>query len=129
MDIVTYLRNQEGFVCFIGADQEDIEQAEQRLGLKFSQEYRSYVSALGVASYLGHELTGIGLSRHLDVICTTQEERQFANDIPNDWYVVEATHIDGVVFWQNGIGEVFKTSPNCMPQKVADSLLDLLCSI
>ena len=50
----------------------------------------------------------------------------FARDLyenVEELYVVEDTHIEGEMIWQNADGVIFRSFPNGKPEKVADSLL------
>ena len=51
---------------------------------------------------------------------------KFARDLyenVEELYVVEDTHIEGEMIWQNADGVIFRSFPNGKPEKVADSLL------
>lgn len=122
-DIVTSIKEKDGFVSLHRTDDMMIEAAEATLGVTFSDEYRTYVSVLGVASYFGHELTGVCNVPALDVVIVTIQEREFIEGIPADWYVIEQVHIDGIVFWQAGDGTIYRTAPKTEPIKVFCSLL------
>lgn len=102
-----------------------IAEAEQRLNLQFSPEYKSYVTEFGAVSFDGHELTGISDAPALDVVAITKEMRSFAN-VPDAWYVVENAQIDGIVFWQNNDGIIYRTMPCTKPQKVCNTLADYI---
>jgi hypothetical protein len=123
--VITALKEKEAFISLTGASPEDIEAAETELNVKFASDYREYVTALGAASYYGHELTGVCKSKSLDVVKATISEREF-NEVPADWYVLEQTHMDGIVFWQAGDGKVFQTGIKQKPIKVCDSLLEYI---
>lgn len=123
MDIVSIIRSKEDFVSLKGASPEDIAKAEEELKVKFTKEYAEYVSALGAASYYEHELTGVCNSKVLSVVEATKIEKQFL-DIPADWYVIEQTHIDGIVYWQSAEGSIYMTAPNTKARKVYESLIE-----
>ena len=91
------------------ATHEDIEKAEAALQLRFSKEYKEYLQQFGVATFQGHELTGITKSNRLNVVSVTEKEREKMPTIPNSFYVLEEAHIDGIVIWQIVSGEVFQT--------------------
>ncbi len=123
MDIVTTLKKKDGFVSLGGADDSMIERAEKRLNLVFCQDYRTYVAQFGAASYYGHELTGVTNAPALDVVRITEMEKESSESIPQDWYVIERTDIDGIVFWQDArTGKIFRTAPKTMPVEMCDSL-------
>lgn len=102
--------------------EEQIKDAEKRLNLEFSLEYRSYVSEFGVVSANGYELTGICSSPRLNVVDVTICERENNPDVPKDWYVLEQANIDGIVIWQNQKGEVYQTQPCKGIKMIANSI-------
>lgn len=67
--------------------------------------------ALGVASYEGHELTGVCPFPRLSVVSVTQQERAANPAIPSAWYVLEQTNIDDLVIWQDASGAVYQAMP------------------
>ena len=81
---------------------------------------------IGLASFDGHELTGLTNISRLDVVTVTKEQRAINTNIPESWYVVEETNIDGIIIWQNELGHMYQTSPSGIPQKIAHSLLEYI---
>lgn len=105
---------------------QNICEAESVLGLHFSDEYRYYLLAFGVASANGHEFTGICNSPRLNVVDVTLEERKYNPDVPPDYYVVEQANIDGIILWQSQSGKIYQTYPNQPPVPLCNSLCELL---
>lgn len=66
--------------------------------MKFTIEYREYVSEFEAVSYYGHELTGVCKASEADVVNITFDERKFLKGIPSNWYVIEQMHIDELWF-------------------------------
>ena len=104
--IVDLLRAQPAFISAKAPTAQEVTQAEQSLGVTFAADYRDYVAALGVASYEGHELTGVCPFPRLSVVSVTQQERTANPAIPPAWYVLEQTNIDNLVIWQDASGAV-----------------------
>ena len=125
-NIVKAMQEKHGFVALKGASAEQIANAEAALGVKFSEEYRKYVSAFGIASFAAHELTGICTSPRLNVVDVTIEERSTNPELPTDWYVLEQMNIDDVTIWQSSTGEVFQTIPGAKSIKLCGSLSEYL---
>ena len=125
-DLFARLANKPFFTSWGPVSPAAISAAESTLGLTFAEDYREYVGVCGVASFDGHELTGICPFPRLDVVEVTQEERRFNPGIPNGLYVVEQAHIDGIVAWQSASGEVYRTSPGTGPFKLCDSLSEYI---
>lgn len=108
-----------------GASEEEIKMAEQALNLRFATDYRTYIDAFGVASFAGHELTGVCKSKRLSVVDVTLEERN-NNTVPDDWYVLEQANIDGIVIWQDSNGTVYQTVPGAKAKKLCESLAEYI---
>ena len=126
MNIISVLKEQIEFVSLDGVDFQNIQDAEQTLGLRFSQEYREYVKEFGAASFQGHELTGICGIPYLNVVDVTIMGKKLMPRIEPSWYVIEEAHIDGIIIWQNELGHVYQTSPSGVPIKIANSLLEYI---
>lgn len=126
MNIISILREQTGFVSLDGVDFQIIQDAEQTLGLRFSQEYREYVKEFGVASFQGHELTGICGIPYLNVVDVTIMDKELMPGIEPSWYVIEEAHIDGIVIWQKSSGEIYKTIHGGPPMLMCKSLSDYI---
>lgn len=125
-EIAAKIKNKAGFAALRGADEETVRSAEQTLGVKFADDYRQYVLAYGAASFEGHELTGVCPVPRLNVVDVTKEERSFADSIPQNWYVIEQTHMDGIAIWQTQSGEIYSSSPEHKPLKIFNSLCDYI---
>lgn len=125
MNIVDYIRSQSGALYGLGSEKTVIKEAETILDLSFFDEYKTYLIELGVAAVNGHELTGISESKRLNVADVTSRQKEY-NNVPEDFYVVEETGIDGIVIWQNSNGEIFATQPGLKAEKLCDSILEYL---
>lgn len=125
-DVIQIMQSLPDFYAATGISEEQIIQTEQALGLRFAPDYRRYVSAFGLVSVNGHELTGICASRRLNVADVTLSVKSVTPDIPHDWYVLEEANIDGIVIWQNHTGEVFQTMPGNEPTTLCNSICEYL---
>mgnify|MGYP002520733795 CR=1 FL=1 len=118
-DTLNKLRN---IVTGIRTSDDQIEQAEKELGLKFAPEYIRYVKRFGVFSASSIELTGITDIDRLNVVSATKRERKLNSKIPNDMYVIENLAIDGFVVLQDAFGIIYYISPCYKPKKMFESL-------
>ena len=125
-NIIHLLQNLPDFCSLTGASEQSIQDAEERLGVNFSTEYREYVSSFGVASANGHELTGVCKPTRLNVVNVTLAEREVHSNVPANWYVIEQANIDGIVIWQAPSGEIYQTTPNTNPQLIYSSLAEYI---
>lgn len=107
----------------------EITDAELQLRLRFSDEYKKYLSTFGAIMADGIELTGIARSEHRHVVPVTKHEWELNPNVPHTMYVVESTGIDGIIIWQNTNGVIYQTSPNSQPKQIAMTLNDYLTDI
>lgn len=103
-----------------------ITDAELQLRVTFANDYKEYLSAFGAIMASGIELTGIAKAEHRNVVQVTLKERQLNSKIPHNMYVIEDTHIDGIVIWQDTNGNIYKSQPGADPQIISDSLVDYI---
>ena len=123
-DFTSVIEQKKAFHSLKGVTIETIKEAEEKLGLKFAKEYTDYLQKYGVASFFGHELTGLCTSARLNVVDVTIDERQYNQEVPQQLYVVEETNFDNVVVWQDVAGVVYKTAPGEKAKKVGTSLAE-----
>lgn len=122
---VEKLRQYGDFMESRGVSLKEINEAERQLHVEFSDEYKEYLAECGVATANGYEFTGISQSKRLDVVCVTEKERKNVREIPEGAYVVEQTHIDGVVIWQIKGGTVYQSQGDSFI-KICDSLYEYI---
>lgn len=106
-EIVDLLRAQPAFISIKAPTAQEVTQAEQ---------------SLGVASYEGHELTGVCPFPRLSVVSVTRQERAANPAIPSTWYVLEQTNIDDLVIWQDASGAVYQAIPGRAPEKISTTM-------
>ena len=110
------------------ADSSAIESAEKELGLKFASEYKEYLAELGSVLADDIEITGIAKSKNRNVVAVTKREWDLNSQVEHNMYVVENLAIDGIIIWQDELGNVYETSPNKNAKKVANSLAEYIVS-
>ena len=125
-NIVDKLKRKDCFCSLKGVAEEEIREAEQALGLTFAKEYADYLRAFGLASFQGHELTGIIKSPRLNVVTQTVLGKEANPRVSDDFYVIETANIDGIVIWQKSSGEIFETVFDSGPVLICESLGDYI---
>ena len=88
-----------------GANEVDIVEAEEKLELKFADEYREYLSAFAIAAIDGNEFTGLSKSSRTNVVPVTQNQRRLLHGIPDDQGKGEAIPFHGPVFLPDPPGQ------------------------
>jgi hypothetical protein len=91
-----------------GASNELIEEAERQLNLRFSEDYREYLSLFGAISFGSTELTGLNINSHANVVSVTLKESQINKSFPKGSIVVENTGMEGLLVLQKEDGEVYE---------------------
>ena len=127
MSIYTLLKSKPDYIGANGSDLTLINCAEKQLGIAFTEEYKKYLQNIGLASYDGHELTGICSSKRLNVVDVTLDARKI-HPVPSDWYVIEEANIDDIVIWQAPNGAIYQSTPQSKPQQIANSFSDYILS-
>jgi len=109
-----------------GASNEQIADAEERLGLKFAPEFHDYLTRFGYVAINGCELTGLGAEGFDGVVEITLDARNRIGEHLENLYVVEQTNIDGILIWQDFTGTIYQSAPGVKPTPIAKSLGDYL---
>ena len=92
--------------------------------LRFADDYKEYLHQFGAVSCGGHELTGFSEDANLDVVKVTGKNLESNPNVKMPLYVIEETHIDGIVIWQSQSGEVFKAEYKDTPVKIFESFTE-----
>jgi len=121
--LVEYLQKHPDLLAGIGVSADAVRDAETKLSTSFSNEYRDYLLSFGIAALNGHELTGLGSSKRVNVVDVTLANRERYKGT-NQLYVVEEANIDGIVIWQSSAGEIYQTLLGEDPIKYAESLFE-----
>ena len=103
-----------------------IADAELQLRISFANEYKEYLAAFGAIMADGIELTGIAKSEHRNVVAQTQSEWKLNTKIPHNMYVIENTHVDGIIIWQDTNGLIYQSSPSSDAKQIAGSLAEYI---
>lgn len=123
---IDMLSQNEKFESGTPATLDSIKKAEDELSLAFSDEYREYLLKYGCASFIGHIFTGISRYPGVSVVSVTEDARLYNPQVSGEFYVIEETHMDGVVIWQKASGEIYQSAPGSGFVKICDSLLEYI---
>ncbi len=123
-NIIEELKKKRDFYAETGVSSEEIKKAEKTLGVEFSDDYKEYLQEFGSVSCSGHELTGFSADEALDVVKATEMNKKENPNIDKTLYVIEEAHIDGIVIWQAGTGEIYCAEYRDKPKKIFDSFVE-----
>lgn len=128
--LINEIKARKGLFRLIGANDDQIDDAEKILGLNFSEEYKAYLKEFGCISFDSHEFQGLNTSDRLSVVLTTQFEKMSRKNLfPKDMYVVEVINDGDILILQNNDGEIFELQYNGESKKIYSSLNEYLKSI
>jgi hypothetical protein len=105
---------------------EKIKKAEEKLDLKFADEFCVYLQNYGCLSARGIDLTGITKNKEQNVITVTQREKEYNPYIPKNQYVIENLGIGGIIALQDSSGAVYMTTHKRAPKKMYNTLSEYI---
>lgn len=126
--IIDVINDLEDLIATGAADENSIAEAEKELGLKFADEYKEYLVEFGSVLAEDVEITGIAKSKNRNVVMVTKREWELNPQVEHNMYVVENLAIDGIIIWQDSVGNIYESTPHNKAKKVADSLADYVIS-
>lgn len=126
MSIIELLKSKQDFRHLDGVSTDEIDKAENELGLKFADDYREYLCQFALGAYDSHEFTGICKSPRLSVVSATKREKLENDNISDDMYLIEYVGMENYSIWQNTEGNVFGVPYMDVPKKIYDSLTEYI---
>lgn len=124
-ELIKAIRSNPSFYAEKGASATQIDQAEMDLGLEFALDFKECLREFGALSVGSHELTGFSSDPNLNIVEVTQMNRQ-KHSVAKNLYVIEETHVDGIVIWQDAEGTVYESTPYSFAKEIANSLAEYL---
>lgn len=124
-ELIKAIRSNPSFYAEKGASATQIDQAEKALGLEFAFDFKECLREFGALSVGSHELTGFSSDPNLNIVEVTQMNRQ-KHSVAKNLYVIEETHVDGIVIWQDAEGTVYESTPYSIAKEIANSLAEYL---
>lgn len=97
----------EAYQSFNVSD-EEIAEAEKALGVNFSPDYTAFLRTHGAASFGSHEIVGLGVEGHLNVVTQTLEFKKY---LKPGRYVIENVGVDSVFIVADSAGKLYQASP------------------
>ena len=94
-----------------GCTAEEVQQAQERLGLTFPRPFVDYVRTFGTISFYGTEWCGLHVTGYLNVVSATLEARSLYPHFPGGFFVLEDLRMDGKQIIVNGLGQVYALDP------------------
>ena len=121
-NIIKVISALPGLLTITPASSIQITDAEIQLRVRFSDEYKEYLRKFGAIIADGIELSGITNAEYRNVVSLTQKEWKLNPQVPHTMYIIEDTHMDGIMIWQDTQGYIYHSTPASAPIKIANSL-------
>lgn len=80
-----------------GVSDQEISDAERKLGMSFPKTYREILSAFGSVDIDSDEIFGLGVEGYSNVVETTLKERDLAKGALHSFIVIQNIGIDGIL--------------------------------
>ena len=90
-----------------GCSKEQIEEAQNELGLIFPEEYVDYVMEYGAIDFFATEWTGLNVKGYINTIQATKKEKSVNEAFPKGYFVLEDLGIDARKAIVNEKGQVY----------------------
>lgn len=80
-----------------GVSDSEIQQAEEKLNIKFPETFKAVLKEFGIISNGADEFQGLGVEGHLNIVETTLEERKLAEGNLDNYAVLQNLGIEGIL--------------------------------
>lgn len=85
----------------------EIENAQDKLGLQFPEEYKEYLLNYGAIRFNGIELSGLNIDGYLNVVKATEQEKSVNESFPDKMFVIEDLGIDAKIIIGDEKGNIY----------------------
>ena len=93
---------------FNGVSEEEIQRAEEKLGMTFPKTYRDIVKEFGSVEIEAEEIFGLGVEGYLNVVETTLKEREMAEGKLDGYLVLQNIGMEGILIVVDEQDRVFE---------------------
>lgn len=106
-DILQIISNINGVKSIGSCCEEQINEAEEKLKLKFPEEYRKYLLNYGTICFNGVEICGLNVEGYLNVVEATEQEKSVNKSFPQGMFVVEDLGVDAKLIVSDEKGMIY----------------------
>lgn len=110
--IVELINSIEKVKAIGGANENQISEAENALGVSFPEDYRAYLKNFGAVRFNGIELCGLNITGYLNVVEATIQEKGVNDKFPEGMYVIEDLGVDARLIIGDSTGNVYLLQRN-----------------
>lgn len=90
-----------------GCSTEQLDDAQNKLGLQFPEEYKDYLLVFGTVRFNGVELCGLNVTGYLNVVEATEQEKSVNSVFPKGMFVIEDLGIDAKLIVSDEKGKIY----------------------
>lgn len=126
--VIESIKRLEGIKVLGGVSEDKIIQAENKLSLRFSEDYKNYLKEFGCILGDKIQLTGLNCPKSYNVVEVTMSERKYNNYFPVKMYIVESILAEGIMILQDQNGFIYEFLPNNKVRKINDNLNEYINS-
>ena len=94
---------------YIGkVDIDIINEAQEKLNIKFPEEIIEYISEFGVLSYRSNEINGLGTNSYLNIVNATIDARNTFTKFPNELFVIQDIGINDLLILSDSFNKIYE---------------------
>jgi hypothetical protein len=108
---------------------DEIDEAEQELGLVFADEYKELLLGYGSLETKHLLISSTLKNISVNVVTLTQQIRSIYDNLPKDLYVIMDSGVDGIIIFQDSKGKIYETSHDDTIMEAYDSLAHFISDI
>jgi len=85
-----------------------INEAQEKLNIKFPEEIIEYISEFGVLSYGSNEINGLGTNSYLNIVNATIDARNNFTKFPNGLFVIQDIGINDLLILSDSFNNIYE---------------------
>ena len=105
--VIELISKIDGLKSVGGCTKEQIDDAQSKLSLVFTEEYKEYLEKYGVIRFKGVELCGLNIDGYLNVVEATEQEKQVNKEFPAKMFVIEDLGVDARLIVGDEKGNIY----------------------
>lgn len=85
-----------------------INEAQERLDIKFPEEIIEYISEFGALSYGSNEINGLGTNSYLNIVKATIDARKNFSKFPDELFVIQDIGINDLLILSDSFNKIYE---------------------
>jgi len=125
-NIISIIKKLPEMESFAPVNNETIKIVEEKLNVKFAEDYKEYLLTFGAVCSDIIGISGICDESYMNVLDLTLDAKSVNEQVPQNFYVIEDVGVDGLVIWQDETGAIYQSIPNRPPENIYNTLSEYL---